>query len=140
MALTEDSLQEKRELAADLQRQIIEEQQSRASLVADKERSSQAEVLDTEIERLRNELEAEKALTAHQLEANGPGTEPQDFNAGVGVAVDPGVPGPEGSTTVGTVDSTGDNSTESVDVPVPVTPAPPADAKSAKGSTSKENS
>lgn len=129
MALTEDDLQEKRDTAADLQRQIDEEKLNRSSLVADKAREADAAILDNEIERLQRELAFEQSLTEAQKNDGVLVTEPEDFNAGAGeAAVTPGVP--------------------DTNTPVPATPelpvvpdATPATAdKAVKGSTTKENS
>jgi hypothetical protein len=123
MALTEDQLQEKRQKAADLQQAILDERAKRASIVAEKERETQGEVVDAEIERLQRELDAEKAATKHQAESAGVATEPDAFNAGAGNAQVVGDP----------------NTEAKADEPTPP-PAPPTPAKGAgKADTTKEN-
>lgn len=135
MALTQEELQEKRDTAATLQAQIVAARERRATLVADKEREALGEALDTEIDRLRAELESEEAITAHQEAANLGATNPEDFNAGAGeanAAVDPVVSG---------VVPVSGFTPPPADPPALPVPDLEADAKaSAKGDIKKENS
>lgn len=137
MALTEDDLQEKRDTAADLQRQIIEERESRSNLVLEKAREADAAILDNEIERLQRELEFERSLTETQLNDGVlVNQEPEPYNAGAGEAAGDQVP----PASLDTKSPETPDLPPTPDVPAPPDVTPATTEKSAKGTTTKENS